>query len=100
LLFQVTHTHDEDTCPGVHSDKLKTFGDWWQALKTNANVKVLGGYVSPMEHIFHITLEADDFGTVARALGPLNSIGSGRICPVLTLDQALPLAESGAFRPT
>ena len=100
MLFQVTHTHSEATCPGVFPDKLSTFGAWWQGLKTNPDLQVLGGYVSPMDHIFYITLEADDFATVARALGPLNSIGSGHTTPVLTLDQAMPLADQGAFRPS
>jgi Domain of unknown function (DUF3303) len=98
MLFQVVHTHSHETCPGVFPDRLKTFSEWWAAIKANPNVKVLGGYVSPMDHVFHITLEADDFATVSRAVGPLNSIGSGRVSPVLTLDQAMPLAESGAFR--
>jgi hypothetical protein len=98
MLFQVTHTHNEETCPGVFPDKLKTFGEWWQGLKDNPDLKVLGGYVSPMDHVFHITIEADDFAVVARALGPLNTIGSGHTTPVLTLDQAMPIAESGGFR--
>ena len=31
-------------------------------------------------------------------LGPLLSIGTGRVIPVLTLDQAFPIAETGALR--
>ena len=98
MLFQVTHTHSEATCPGVFPDKFSSFAEWWQGLKTNPSLKVLGGYVSPMDHIFYITIEADDYPTVAKALGPLNSIGTGHTSPVLTLDQAMPLAEQGAFR--
>ena len=99
MLFQVIHTHSHETCPGVFPDKLASFSQWWDGLKTNANVKVLGGYVSPMDHVFYITLEADDFATVSRAVGPLNAIGTGRISPILTLDQTMPIAEEGAFRP-
>ena len=43
--------------------------------------------------------EADDFSTVTRALGPLNTIGTGSITPVVTLDQAIPMADAGSFRP-
>ena len=98
MLFQVVHTHSHETCPGVFPDKLASYSQWWNNLKSNPNLKVLGGYVSPIDHVFHITLEADDFPTVARAIGPLNAIGSGQISPVITLDQAMPMAEEGAFR--
>jgi len=99
MLFQVVHTHSHETCPGVFPDRLESYSRWWNGLKTNPNVKVLAGYVSPMDHVFHITLEADDFGAVSRAVGPLNAIGSGQISPVIGLDQALPMAEEGVFRP-
>src|SRR5205823_3260568 len=69
MLFQVIHSHSEESCPGVFPDKLKTFSAWWNEMKSTPGVKVLGGYVSPIEHNFYITLEADDFGAVARALG-------------------------------
>ncbi len=97
MLFQVTHTHNEATCPGVFPDKLKSLGEWWQGLKMNPDIKVLSGYVSPIDHVFYVTLEADEFPTVAKALGPLNSIGTGHISPVLTIDQAMPIAEAGSF---
>jgi hypothetical protein len=98
MLFQVVHTHSHETCPGVFPDKFKSYSEWWDGLKANPNVKVLAGYVSPIDHVFHITLEADDFSYVTRAIGPLNAIGSGHISPVITLDQAMPLAEEGVFR--
>jgi hypothetical protein len=51
-----------------------------------------------MDHTFYITVETDDYQTLAKALGPLNSFGTGHTSPVLTLDQTLNLAEAGAFR--
>lgn len=100
MLFQVTHTHTNESCPAQSPEQTKRFNDWWQALKNTAGVQVLAGYVSPMDHTFHITVEAADYPTVARALGPLNTIGTGHTSPVLTLDQAFPMAEAGAFRAT
>ena len=67
-------------------------------MKNTQSVKVIAGYVSPMDHTFHITVESDDYPMLARALGPLNTIGAGHTSPVITLDQAIPMAESGAFR--
>jgi hypothetical protein len=98
MLFQVVHTHTNETCPGQSPEQAKRLGEWWQSMKKTPGVKVLAGYVSPMDHTFHITVEAKDYPTLARALGPLNTLGTGRTSPVLTMDQTLPLAEAGAFR--
>ena len=98
MLFQVTHVHTNEHCPAQSPEAMRRLGDFWQALKSAAGVKVLAGYVSPMDHIFHITVEADDYPALARALGPLNTIGEGHTSPVLAIDQAFPMAEEGAFR--
>lgn len=98
MLFQVTHSHSHHDCPAASPEATKKYGEWWQALKSTAGVKVLGGYVSPMDHTFHITVDADDYPTLARALGPMNSMGAGHTSPILSLDQAFPMAEEGAFR--
>ena len=98
MLFQVVHTHTNETCPAQSSEQAKCFGEWWQSLKKVSGVKVLAGYVAPIEHTFYITIEADDYTTLARALGPLNTYGSGHTIPVLTLDETLLMVESGAFR--
>jgi hypothetical protein len=98
MLFQVVHIHTNEECPAKSSEQLKPIAAWWQGLKKAPGVKVLAGYVSPLDHTFYVSLEADDYPTVARALGPLMTIGTGHVIPVLTLDQALPIAETGAFR--
>ena len=98
MLFQVTHVHTSDTCPGAHPEMHAGFIEWWQNMKSNSGLKVLAGYVSPMDHTFHITVEADDYPTLARSLGALNTIGEGHTSPVLTLDEAFPMAETGAFQ--
>ncbi|HEX7476020.1 MAG TPA: DUF3303 family protein [Dehalococcoidales bacterium] len=98
MLFQVVHTHTAENCPGRSAEQTKRLGEWWQSLKNTAGIKVLAGYVSPMDHTFHITVEANDYPTLAKALGALNSYGTGHTSPVLTMDTLLPLAEAGAFR--
>jgi hypothetical protein len=67
-------------------------------MKKTPGVKVLYGYVSPMDHTFYIAVEADDYSTLAKALGPLNTLGTGHTSPILTLDQIVTMAEAGAFR--
>ncbi len=97
MLFQVIHTHTSENCPARSVERMKPQSDWWQALKKTPGVKLLSGTVSPLDHTYYITLEADDYPTLARALGPLVSIGSGHVIPVLTLDQAFPMGEAGVF---
>ena len=98
MLFQIIHSHTTETCPARSSEAAKRSGEWWQALKKTPGVKVLVGTVSPLDHTFYITVEADDYVTLMRALGPLLGIGTGDVIPVLTLDQTLPMAKAGAFR--
>ncbi len=98
MLFEVVHTHTSEMCPARSPEQLKPLSNWWQSLKKTPGVKVLAGYVSPLDHMFYITVEADDYPTLARALGPLMSFGTGQVIPVLGLDQALPIAEAGTFR--
>jgi hypothetical protein len=98
MLFQVVHTHTNEDCPGRSPEQLKPIAEWWQGLKKAPGVKVLAGYVSPLDHTYYISVEADDYSTVSRALGTLMTIGVGHVIPVLTIDQTLPIAEAGAFR--
>jgi len=98
MLFQIVHTHTHETCPGLSPERVKQISEWWQSLKQTPGIKVLAGYITPIEHAYYITVEADDYPTVSRAFGALNSYGTGRIIPVLTFDQTIPIAETGAFR--
>jgi hypothetical protein len=98
MLFQVTHRHSHETCPGGSSDRQDAFRTWWDGLKSNADVKVVAAYIATTDHVFHMTIEANDNGALARALGPLNTIGTGTVEPVISFDQAFPLAEAGAFQ--
>mgnify|MGYP000892799653 CR=1 FL=1 len=98
MLFQIIHSHTSETCPAKSPEAAKRSGEWWQALKKTSGIKVLVGTVSPLDHTFYITVEADDYPTLTRTLWPLLGIGTGDVIPVITLDQALPLAEDLASR--
>jgi hypothetical protein len=98
MLFQVIHTHTSENCPAGSPEQLKPASAWWQALKKTPGVKVLAGTVSPLDHTFYVLVEADDYANVARAMGPLMSLGTGHVIPVLTLDQAFPMAKAGVLR--
>jgi hypothetical protein len=98
MLFQIVHSHTSETCPARSPEVAKRFGEWWGALKKTPGVRVLAGNVSPLAHTFYITVEAEDYPTLTRALGPLVTMGEGDISPVLPLDQTLPMIEAGVFR--
>ncbi len=98
MLFQIMLTHTSENCPARSPEKLKPVQDWWQTFKKTSGVKVIEGSVSSLEHTFYITVEADDFTTLSRALVPVITLGQGHIEPVLPLDQAFPLVASSAFR--
>ncbi len=98
MLFQVVHTHTSADCPSQSSEKTKQLAIWWQSFKKAAGISVLTGYVSSIDHTFYITVEAEDYLTLAKALGPLVGLGTGRVIPVVTLDESFPAVEAGAFR--
>lgn len=98
MLFQVRHEHTNEHCPGADDELGDRLRQWWADLKATPELKVLTGYVSPMDHTFYITVEADDIGPLLRGLGPLNAIGSGYTTPIISLDQAMPLADEGVFQ--
>ncbi len=100
MLFQIVHTHSSVDCPTQSSDKTRQSVIWWQSFKKADGIRVLTGYVSPIDHTFYITVEAEDYLTLAKALGSLVGLGTGRVIPSLTLDEAFPAVEAGAFRPS
>jgi hypothetical protein len=98
MLFQVVHTHSNVDCPARSTEEGKRLAEWWPSMKKTSGVKVLSGYVSPLDHTFYITVDAEDYATLAKALGPLLAMGTGHVSPVLTLDQTIPMVEAGEFR--
>ena len=100
MLFHVTHTHTSEVCPGGSPERLLDFNEFLARLKAAPGIKVMSGHVSPIQHVFYFLIESDDFNAVTSALGPLNSLGSGEVTPVLTLDVVSTMAETGTFRMT
>ena len=98
MLYQVIHSHTNADCPAQSAEKAKLSREWWQSLKKTNGVRVVGGYVSPLDHTFYITVEADDYLTLSKAMGSLLSLGTGHVVPILTLDETFPMVEAGAFR--
>lgn len=89
MLYHMTHVHSRDNCPAVFDDKLDLLERWWSSLKQTEGVTVHGCFVSPTDHVIHVTIEADNFALVARAMRPLNGLGSGDMAPVIAIDDMI-----------
>ena len=97
MLFEFVHSHTPENCPARGPDYVKAFSEWWQSVKKAPGVKILTGYVSPMDHTYYVTVEADDFAALTKAFGPMVGMGMGHFIPILSLDETLPIAKTGAF---
>ncbi len=52
-------------------------------------VKVLGAYVCPIEHVFYLLLESNDFKALSGFLSPpILTHHSGKISPLITVEDA------------
>ena len=86
MLFHITHTHDEHTCP-AHNDEVmsKTFAVVVDSLKENVN-EVHGVWVDPPGHQFFMVVEADDTAQIFAGLFPIFNSGTAEIKPVGDFD--------------
>ncbi len=95
MLFEIIHTHTSENCPARSPEHIRAFSDWWTGFKNKSGIKVLAGYVSPLDHAYYITVEADNYAALVKELGQLMTQGTGRVIPILTLDQTIPMAQAG-----
>jgi hypothetical protein len=91
MIFQITHKHTPESCPAVHPEKREILTDAWRTLSTTDGIDVLGAYSSPLDHVFHVTVEADELERVVRALGALNALGTAQTSPVIPLKDLIKL---------
>jgi hypothetical protein len=91
LLFMVTLVHPPELCFGKkeYSEEGKR---WFAEMKASAEkygVKVHGTWVCPIEHVFYIMLESNDFKAVSGFLSPpILTHHNGKISPLITVEEA------------
>ena len=82
MLFHVTHTHTEHTCPindpGVLSE---TFGKVFSSLTEN-DVQVVGWWGDPPAHQMFFVLESNSVEAIYEGLQPIIDQGTACIRPV------------------
>ena len=91
LLFMVTLVHPPELCFGKkeYNEEGKR---WFTNMKASAEkygIKVHGAYVCPIEHVFYILLESNDFKAVSGFLSPpVLTHHRGKISPIITVEEA------------
>jgi hypothetical protein len=91
MLFMVTLVHSPELCFGKkeYNEEGKR---WFADMKTSAEkygIRVHGAYVCPIEHVFYLILESNDFKAVSGFLSPpILTHHSGKISPLITVEEA------------
>ena len=90
--FYVAHwTHTPENCPGRSGDGAKMLNKFWEGRKMaeEKGIKILGAYVTVTEHDYFIIFEANDYSAAVEFFLPLVPSQTGKIVPVLTMDDWL-----------
>ena len=84
-------THTPENCPGRSADGAKMLSKFWEGRKLaeEKGITILGAYVTVTEHDYFIIFEASDYGTAVEFFLPLVPSQTGKIVPVLTMDEWL-----------
>ena len=91
MLFLVTLVHPPELCFGKkeYNEEGKR---WFTGMKASAEkygVKVHGAWVCPIEHVFYMMLESNDFKAVSGFLSPpILTHHKGKISPLITVEEA------------
>ena len=91
MLFMVTLVHPPELCFGKkeYNEEGKR---WFNDMKASAEkygVEVHGAYACPIEHVFYMLLESNDFKAVSGFLSPpVLTHHKGRISPIIRVEEA------------
>jgi hypothetical protein len=91
LLFLVTLVHSPELCFG--KEEYNEEGrQWFAGMKASAEkygIKIQGAWVCPIEHVFYVVLESNDFKAVSGFLSPpILTHHVGKISPIITVEEA------------
>ncbi len=91
MLFLVTLVHPPEQC-FARKEYAEQGKAWFTGMKASAEklgIKVHGAWICPIEHVFYIMLESNDFKAVSGFLNPpLLTHHKGKITPILTWEEA------------
>lgn len=82
MLFHVTHSHTEHTCPINNPDALReSFGKVFPSL-AESGVNVVGAWSDPPAHQLFFVIEAESVEAIHEGLQPIIDQGTACIQPV------------------
>jgi hypothetical protein len=91
VLFMVTLVHSPELCFGK-KEYNKVGKEWFTKMKASPKkygVKVHGAWICPIEHVFYIMLESNDFKAISGLLSPpILTHHTGKISPLITVEEA------------
>lgn len=90
-LYVAHWTHTPENCPGRSANGAKMLSTFWEQRKKaeEKGIKILGAYVTVTEHDYFIIAEANDYAAMVEFFIPLIPNQTGKIVPVLTMDDWL-----------
>ena len=90
-LYVAHWTHTPENCPGRSAEGAKMLNKFWEGRKKaeEKGIKILGAYVTVTEHDYFIIFEANDYSAAVEFFLPLVPSQTGKIVPVLTMDDWL-----------
>jgi len=87
VLFHVTVSHTPELCPADNPAPVALIAS--EDHVKASGVTVVGSYIATPEHLMYFVLESDDYNSVVRFLRPLMRIGTPRVTPVQSFNDAL-----------
>ena len=90
-LYVAHWTHTPENCPGRSAEGAKMLNKFWEGRKKaeEKGIRILGAYVTVTEHDYFIIFEANDYSAAVEFFLPLVPSQTGKIVPVLTMDDWL-----------
>ena len=90
-LYVAHWTHTAENCPGRSGDGAKMLNKFWEGRKKaeEKGIRILGAYVTVTEHDYFIIFEANNYSAAVEFFLPLVPSQTGKIVPVLTMDDCL-----------
>ena len=90
-IYVAHWTHNPENCPGRSGEGAKMLSKFWEGRKKaeEKGIKILGAYVTVTEHDYFILFEASDYSAAVEFFLPLCPSQTGKIVPVLTMDDWL-----------
>ena len=82
MLFHITHTHTEHTCPINDPEAMQTsFAALFPSIVASS-VNLIGAWADQLAHQIFYVIESDDVTAIQDAFRPITDAGTMRIQPV------------------